>query len=582
MRFLLLAGVACCLAAPSAHSQAPFSVNDAIQQAVRTHPGVGEAAANRRATESELRQVQSTLLPQVRLEYRAGPEKFNQALPGTNIAPLGNGQTRWGHESTVVVRQLLFDGLTTVSEIWRQAARVDAAAARVHERTELIALDAAEAYIDVVRFTRLIAVAQQNIASHRRILANVKARFEGGRAGEGDLQQIVERVEAAEAAYFAFRQSLDEARAKYRRAVGLEPFNLRWPGRLRGLPASKDESLAVALTHNPTIRAAQSDADAAKYGFHATAGAFVPNVALEGRATHGDDYNTFIGRRDDVAGKLVVAWDIFRGGQDSWRRAEMAERYTEQTMRHARLQRDAFEALDKAWAARTVTTDRIRALTRQIEADRRVIVAYAKEYDLGQRSLVDLLNAENQLFNAQVSLISTQGVAVFADYQLLAAMGHLIEYLKAPPPVDMEPLELGPGRLVPYKLPPVLVTLPKSGSEPLNIAHPAAGVMAAAVPESPRPVARFSDRWSNEARSPAAGLFGWLTSIGASPDLAPAAPSGTTPPAPGLAGTPAGEATAPGEVPAPGQAMSFAPLPLAPQAGGFRAGKEVNRSGFTR
>jgi outer membrane protein, adhesin transport system len=582
MRFLILAGLACCISMHGAFAQAPFSVNDAIQQAVRTHPGVGEAAANRRATESEMRQVQGTLLPQVRLEYRAGPEKFNQALPGTNIAPVGNGQTRWGHESTVVVRQLLFDGLTTVSEIWRQAARVDAAAARVHERTELIALDAAEAYIDVVRFTRLIAVAQQNIASHRRILANVKARFEGGRAGEGDLQQIVERVEAAEAAYFAFRQSLDEAHAKYRRAVGLEPFNLRWPGRLRGLPGSKDESLAVTLTHNPTIRAAQSDADAAKYGFHATAGAFVPNVALEGRATHGDDYNTFIGRRDDVTGKLVVAWDVFRGGQDSWRRAEMAERYTEQTMRHARLQRDAFEALDKAWAARTVTTDRIRALTRQIEADRRVIVAYAKEYELGQRSLVDLLNAENQLFNAQVSLVSTQGVAVFADYQLLAAMGHLIEYLKAPPPVDMEPLELGPGRLVPYKLPPILVTLPKSGSAPLNIAHPAAGVMAAATPESPSAAVRFTDRWSTESQSPNAGVSGWFASVFGKPaDAASTAPSPAVGP-PGPAAASPSEPAKPREPTGGVEAMSFAPQPLSPEIGGFRTGKEANRSGFTR
>src|SRR5437660_9540659 len=135
-----------------------------------------------------------------------------------------------------------------------------------------------------------------------------------------------------------------------------------------------------------------------------------------------------------------MSWDVFRGGQDMWRRAEQAERYNEQSMRHARLQRDAFESIDKAWAARTITMERIAALIRQIAADRKVIVAYQNEYELGQRSLIDLLNAQNQLFNALVSLESARAVAVFADYQLLAAMGQLLEYLKTPHPIDAEPL----------------------------------------------------------------------------------------------------------------------------------------------
>ena len=134
-----------------------------------------------------------------------------------------------------------------------------------------------------------------------------------------------------------------------------------------------------------------------------------------------------------------MSWDIFRGGQDVWRRSEMAERHTEATMRHARLQRDALESIDKAWSARTITVTRIAALTRQLEADRKTIAAFQKEYELGQRSLIDLLNAQNQFFNASVSLTSARGVIVFADYQLLAAMGTLIEYLKAPPPVDAAP-----------------------------------------------------------------------------------------------------------------------------------------------
>ena len=189
-----------------------------------------------------------------------GGSGLRNSTIATSLYPLlGNNTWLNGRTGSVVARQLLFDGFTSINEIWRQTARVDAAAHRTHERTELIALDATEAYIDVARYTRLVALAQENVAAHKRIYSNVNSRFQGGRAGEGDLQQALERVAAAEAALAEFRRSLDDARAKFRKVVGLEPINLRFPGRLPSLPGSRDESLAVTLRHNPTIKAAQSD-----------------------------------------------------------------------------------------------------------------------------------------------------------------------------------------------------------------------------------------------------------------------------------------------------------------------------------
>ena len=500
----------------------PYSINDALKQAVQTNPGVGEASANRRATESELRQTQSTLLPQVRIEARYGPEKFDQsnrvdsasALP---VPIVGNGTWRNGSEESVVVRQILFDGFASIHDIWRQSARVNAAAFRVRERTELIALDAAEAYVDVVRYLRLVSLSEQNVVSHEKIFSNVNTRFSGGRAGEGDLEQARERVENARATLAEFRRSLDEARAKYRKVVGLEPFNLRFPGPLAGLPSTRDEALAVTVRFNPTILAAQADADAAKHAFRVTDGAFVPTFSLEGRATHNDNTYPYLGATfDNYSGKVVMSWDIFRGGQDVWRRSEMAERHTETTMRHARLQRDALESIDKAWAARTITATRVAALVRQLQADRKAIAAYDKEYELGQRSLIDLLNAQNQYFNAAVSLTSSRGVIVFADYQLLAAMGTLLEYLKAPPPVDAAPLDIGPGGLVPYKFPTLRVTLPQTGSEPLRVSNAAigapAGVTAYAAPE---PQDGFKERWPRgSAAARMIGAMEWFAAKG--------------------------------------------------------------------
>src|ERR1700692_1448708 len=169
-----------------------FSINDALREAAKSNPGVGEASANRRATESELRQTQSTLLPQVRIEASTGPEKFDQSASivsgsALRVPAAGTGVWRNGTQESVVVRQILFDGFASIHDIWRQSARVNASAFRVRERTELIALDAAEAYVDVVRYLRLVDLSDQNVATHEKIFANVNSRFAGGRAGEGAL-----------------------------------------------------------------------------------------------------------------------------------------------------------------------------------------------------------------------------------------------------------------------------------------------------------------------------------------------------------------------------------------------------------
>ena len=514
-RSLLLAS---CLGVTGGLANAgPFTINDALRMAVQTNPTLVRRPQTVGESKPNCARRKARCCRKYGLKLQAGPEKLNNPatqIPFSTTPTLNNGQWVAGAKGSIFVRQLLFDGFTSLHEVWRQTARVDAAAARTHERSELTALDASEAYIDVVRYTRLVALAQENVAAHRKILGNVDSRFRGGRAGQGDLEQTRERVDAAEVALTEFRRSLEDARAKFRKVIGIEPYNLRGPSRLSGLPGTKDHVLAVTLTDNPTIKAAQADSDAAREAFHASAGAFMPNVALEGRGTEGHDTDTFPGHFTESSLKVVATWDIFRGGQDTWKRVETAEQYNQTTMAHARLQRDANELVDKAWAARIITADRIVKLQEQVAAAGNVITAYSKEYDLGQRSLIDLLNAENTSFNAQVSLISARGVAVFADYQLLAAMGKLLEYIRAPHPVDAEPLLPGTFGLIPLKLAPILIGLPQPGPEPLNVAGPvtqppisgwtpwipdrplaSAAEASQASADAPRSKTAFSDRW---------------------------------------------------------------------------------------
>jgi adhesin transport system outer membrane protein len=406
----------------------PMSLDEAIRRAVATNPRVGEAAANRRAVDQELRQVQGALLPQVRLTAAYGSERFRQ----TNTI---DNSTSWrpaGGEAGVVVRQLLFDGGTALNEIYRQMARSDAAAWRTQERSELVALDVAEAYLEILRFEVSLADARRNVQAHLRYLNNVESRFSGGRAGVGDVQQVRERLASARAVEAELRIRLEDAKAAYRRHVGAEPVRLRFPARLSGMPASRSAALQLTVQNNTSLLAAQSDVRAAQRQFDAALGAYGPTVAFELRNSNGRDSSQNIGSFDETSAKVVASWNIFDGGANVARRGELAERVGENQMRLSALQRAAFESIDRAWSVRENSGLRITSLQQQVRAAEQVVVAYRSEYELGQRTLLDLLNAENAVFNARLSLAAARSVAVFSDYQLMAATGALLARVSAP------------------------------------------------------------------------------------------------------------------------------------------------------
>ncbi|PPD16088.1 MAG: hypothetical protein CTY25_03700 [Methylobacterium sp.] len=409
--------------ATSAEAQ-KLTLESAIREAVSSNPAIGEATANRRATDFELRQTQGQLLPQIRIQGDIGPERQRQF--DSPVASLRSSTFDVGRQGNVTVRQLIFDGFQTANETWRQVARIDAASWRVKERSELVGLDTVQSYTDILRLQEMIGQANRNIAVHRKLFSDVQVRFAGGRAGRGDLDQVQERVLAAEAARAELQARLGEAVALFRRSVGREPKQLVWPARPRGVPASRQVALSQAIQNNPTLRAAGADTNAAEAQREASRGTNVPTITFEGRAAYGKNTQNYNGRYDDYSAKLSASWLIYSGGTDTARQNELAERVGEQQMRFSLLQRQTLESIDRAIAARASLDERIRALSGQVGATERVVSAYRSEYELGQRTLLDLLNAEQTRYNAAVGLINARGLVILADYQLLAATGSLL------------------------------------------------------------------------------------------------------------------------------------------------------------
>jgi adhesin transport system outer membrane protein len=404
-----------------------------VQEAVSSNPDVLESAANRRARDHEYRRSQGAFLPTLDLSAGLGGERLDRP---NSFTANENDEWRFSKEFTVTVRQLLFDGFASVNEVYRQGARVDGAALRVLERSESTALDAVEAYIDVLRHTAILSKARMNVSKHRQIFSDVQERFEGGETGAADLSQARERVAASEVIVSEVQKSLLDTVAKYERVVGRAPSTLA-PAKPASVPAGPVKRLVDNAVHvHPQVRAALADVDAAKYEYQSTKGNFLPEVSLQGQATVGDDIGGIEGRNNEYSGKVIFSWNLYNGGRDTALALEYGERLTEAQIRVDRVRRDLKEGIERSWASVTTTSQRIKALRDQLAANRQVVQGYREEYDIGQRTLLDVLNAENALFNSEIELISARAIYAFSTYQLRATSGDLLAYLNVTPPAE--------------------------------------------------------------------------------------------------------------------------------------------------
>ena len=407
-------------------------LRDVIAKAVRNHPQIQEAGANRRAVDEELNQARGLYLPRLDLEASSGFAYNNR--PGGDIRQ----DSRWGDVGALVSRYTLFDGGYRSAEVDKQSARVGGAALRVRERSELIALETLQSYLDVARFHSILRVSEENIRAHRELLGLVEVRFRGGTSTQGEVLLAQERVLAAETIRADVKRTLGAAEARYVNLVGSRVAGIEPVAAPRPLPATQKIAIHAARSKNPTLQALDKDIAAARADLTQSEAAFRPNVALEGRGALGHDINGTAGPNNDAAAKVVMSWNLFNGHIDQARRREKAERLAEVESRLDKLRRDVDEAVMRAWSDIKTNDERKVLLDRQIDAGRKLNVAYRQEFEGGRRSMLDLLEAQNVYFNARVQGVTAGSLAIYSRYQLVAAMGSLLDYFGLGADVEFE------------------------------------------------------------------------------------------------------------------------------------------------
>ena len=423
------------------------TIEESIQAALETNPEVGVVAADREAIEQELRQARAEYLPSVDLRGAAGPEYTDS--PVTRHRRNGNdgSTTLLRLESQLTLTQMLFDGFATQSEVQRQIARIDSASHRVQEAAEFIGLDAVEAHLDVLRNQALVELARENIEQHQRILGQVRQLEDRGAGSIGDVRQAESRLAEAENALATALGNLRDAEAFYLAVVGVAPVDLEEgliP--LAAVPESPDAAASLASVTSPTVQIANADVDVAEAELRGARAGYYPNLDLELGASAGNDVEGLEGRDVNAQALLVLRYNLFRGGADIAREREAFLRIKEARENLRVAQRDSEREARVAYNALLTAGARLEALRAGVDAQRATRDIYAQQFDLAQRGLLDLLDAENELFIDRTNLATATFTETFAVYRVLAVIGVMLDTLEIERPKEAISIYRRPGQ----------------------------------------------------------------------------------------------------------------------------------------
>ncbi|MET3857292.1 adhesin transport system outer membrane protein [Rhizobium sp. OAE497] len=408
-----------------------MTLQQAIEKTMKTNPQILQAAKDREAVEFELRQARGLYLPSVDLEAGVGRRRLSNSSTGTLTSD--HDYLKPG-EVGLTVTQTLFDGGSRRSQVEQQAARVDGASFRVLERSEALALEVTQDYLEYILQNQIVKAAQDNVGFHNQILGNIEQSIKGGTLTDADRLQGVERQQAAQARLQEAKEELEATRIRFLQAVGEPITNASTPPSVsKFLPKTLNDAVFVAAKNSPRIYSANADVDAADAGVRGSRANYLPKVDLEGTARVGDDIDGDEGNTNDYQVRVVARWNLYRGGIDTAREQEQIRRAGEQRYALAQVQREVEQSVRSAWNERTSRGTLAGILGKQAQTNAQLVSSYRQQFGVGQRSLLDVLDAQNTNFNTRVLADTARVASLFAEYKILAASGNLLQTMKLRP-----------------------------------------------------------------------------------------------------------------------------------------------------
>ena len=404
------------------------TLQEAIHTTLKTNPDVLASISERQAVSKEIDQARAGYFPTVDLGVGTGWESTDN--PATRNR--GDGEIHLNRdEASLNLRQMLYDGSLTKNEVGRQEARTDSRAHSVYSVAENTALEATEAYLNVLRQQQLVELAQTNLESHQRTHDQITLRSERGVGRRADMDQSFGRLALAETNLMAEQSNLRDAETNYLRVIGAAPTSLTEPPSPEPfMPATVEEAVNVAIQNHPTLRSAQADVASANAQHDVTRAAFLPRVDFELGTRSDHDIDGVRGTDKDVTAMFRLRYNLLNGGRDKARREETAFLINQAAEIRNNTHRQVEQSVRLSWNALETVRRQMSYFEQYAAAAEKTRDAYQQQFNIGQRTLLDLLDSENELFRARTSLTNALYDELFTMYRVLNSTGSLLESLE--------------------------------------------------------------------------------------------------------------------------------------------------------
>jgi adhesin transport system outer membrane protein len=436
MRFLALLPLALAISL-SANGQ---TLNEAMQSALEVHPEIQAGINARLSVEEQMKAARGGYLPQV--DLLAGYGREGTDSPSTR-GTTHNTETLTRGESSLRLQQMLFDGFATRSEVGRQRATVNARAYELLGTSERTALTVAEVYLEVLKRRDMVRLAEDNLRSHERIYDQISLRSERGVGRMADLDQAEARLAQARNNLLTEQTNLADAQVNYYSVVGRDPSELSMP---QGLPGRLPENLQAAreemLANNPFLSSAESDVQASEQQYEASKSTFYPRFDAELMQGVDNNIDGVPGHSNEWQAMLRMRYNLFAGGSNKADLQSKAHQVNQAMDIRNNALRVLSEDLGLAWNALENSRQQLPIAQQYVDYSSRVRDSYQKQFGLGERTLLDLLDSENELFTAARRMEEVRYTELFTQYRIKATMGSLLQSQGVVAPMAAAPLDV--------------------------------------------------------------------------------------------------------------------------------------------
>lgn len=397
------------------------NLTDALVAAYQTNPTLQAQRAQLRATDEGVPQALSGWRPTVQAQGTYGATHTDTTL-NTGTTSKGDIEPYTG---SVTLSQNVFAGGRTVNATDQAEYGVLAGREALMSVEQSTLFNAVQAYMNVIRDQSVVELNRNNVDVLQRQLEATTDRFRVGELTRTDTAQAEARLSLAKSNLTAAEAQLTASRAFYERIVGQMPGTLEKPPVVAGLPNSEEDARSVAEKNNPTLQAARYAEQANREAISVAKGALLPSVDIQAQYQYGRDPSLTVRDVEESSIVGVLTIPLYQAGVEYSQVREAKELHNQSRLQVAAAMREVDEAVRNAWNQLLSSRASIVSNQEGVNASEIALEGVRQESEVGARTTLDVLNAEQEYLNARVSLVSAERDLAVAEYGLLAAMGLL-------------------------------------------------------------------------------------------------------------------------------------------------------------